>query len=79
MLQDKTTSTDARIFEDFGKLSARRKKEAAEFIAFLRVKEELEATKEIIGDNALLKSIMKGDEDFNAGRVKKCSEVKEDV
>lgn len=41
--------------------------------------EELEATKEIISDKDFMQSIMKGDEDFKAGRVKKWSEVREDV
>lgn len=45
----------------------------------LKVKEELEATKKIISDEDLLKSIMKGDEDFKAGRFKKWSEIKEGV
>jgi len=80
MLQGKaTTVSNTRIFEDFESLSARRKREAAEFIAYLKVKEELEATKETISDKGFLKSIIKGDEDFKAGRIKKWSEVKEDV
>ena len=60
-------------------LSKKRKKEAADFVAYLRVKEEIEATKEIISDKDFLKSIIQGDEDFRAGRVKKWSEVREDV
>lgn len=55
------------------------KKEVADFIAYLKVKEEIEATKEILKDKDLLKSIMRGDEDFKAGRFKKWSEVKENV
>jgi len=51
----------------------------ADFITYLKVKEEIEATKEIMGDKDFLKSIMAGDEDFKAGRVKKWSEVREDV
>ena len=51
----------------------------ADFIAYLKAKEELEATKEIIGDKDFLHNIMRGDEDFKAGRVKKRSEVREDV
>jgi len=80
MLQGKsTTAGETRVFEDFERLSTRRKKEAAEYIAFLRVKEELEATKETIDDTGFLRSIMKGDEDFKAGRIKKWAEIKEDV
>jgi len=67
------------VFADFEKLSKKRKKEVADFISYLKAKEELEATKEIIRDKDFLKSIMRGDEDFKAGRIKKWSEVKENV
>lgn len=70
---------EERVLSDFEKLSKERKKEAADFIAYLKVKEEIEATKEILGDKDFLQSIMKGDEDFKAGRFKKWSEVKENV
>jgi len=73
------TLNEERVFADFEKLSKKRKKEVADFIAYLKAKEELEATKEIIGDKDFLQSIMRGDEDFKAGRVKKWSEVREDV
>ena len=68
-----------RLFADFETLSKERKREVADFITYLKIKEELKATKEILSDNDFLKSIMRGDEDFNAGRFKKWSEVKEDV
>lgn len=68
-----------KALDDFEKLSRKRKKEAADFIAYLKVKEELEATKEIISDEDFLKSIMRGDEDFKAGRFKRWSAVREDV
>jgi hypothetical protein len=68
-----------QLFTDFKKLSTERKKEVADFIAYLKVKEEIEVTKEILKDKDLLKSIMRGDEDFKAGRFKKWSEVKENV
>ncbi|OGW45491.1 MAG: hypothetical protein A2Y66_07160 [Nitrospirae bacterium RBG_13_41_22] len=68
-----------KIIADFEKLSENRKKEVADFIAYLKVKEELEATKEILKDKDFLKSIMRGDEDFRTGRFKKWTEVKEDV
>lgn len=76
----KTIAIDEeRVLSDFEKLSKERKKEAAEFIAYLKVKEELEATKEILGDKDFLQSIIRGDEDFKAGRFKKWSDVREDV
>ena len=73
------TINEERVFTDFERLSRRRKKEVADFVSYLKVKEELEATKEVINDKDFLKSIIKGDEDFRAGRVKKWSEAKEDV
>lgn len=74
-----TVSDGERLFADFEKLSKERKKEVADFITYLKVKEELEATKEILSDKDFLKSIVRGDEDFNAGRFKKWSEVRENV
>jgi hypothetical protein len=73
------TIKEEKIFIDFERLSRKRKKEVADFIAYLKAKEELEATKEIIRDKDFLASIMRGDEDFKAGRFKKWSEVKENV
>lgn len=67
------------IFTDFEKLSKNRKKEVADFIAYLKAKEELEATKEILRDKDFLNSIIRGDEDFKAGRVKRWADVREDV
>ncbi len=67
------------IFTDFEKLSKNRKKEVADFIAYLKAKEELEATKKILRDKDFLNSIMRGDEDFKTGRVKRWAEVREDV
>jgi len=74
-----TIIKEERIFTDFEKLSKNRKKEVADFIAYLKAKEEIEATKEILKDKDFLNSIMRGDEDFKAGRVKRWAEVREDV
>ncbi len=74
-----TTVDEQKVFIDFEKLSNKSKKEVADFVAFLKVKEELEATKEILNDKDFLQSIMKGDEDFKAGHFKKWAQVKEDV
>ena len=51
--------------------------EVVDFISYLKAKEELEATKEIIKDKDFLESIMKGDEDFKIGHFKKWSKVRE--
>ena len=73
------TITEEKIFADFEKLSKERKKEVADFVAYLNAKEEIEATKEILKDKDFLNSIMRGDADFKAGRVKRWTEVREDV
>jgi hypothetical protein len=68
-------NNDDKVFHDFEKLSRKSKNEVADFISFLRTKEEIKATKAIISDADFLKSIMKGDEDFVKARFKKWSEV----
>ncbi|RJP66560.1 MAG: hypothetical protein C4532_15940 [Candidatus Abyssobacteria bacterium SURF_17] len=78
MATTKRANTKSPI-PDFDKLSKKSKKEVADFIAYLKAKEELAATKEILSDKDFLESIMKGDEDFKSGRFKKWSEVKENV
>ncbi len=70
---------EERVISDLQRLSKKRRKEVADFVAYLKVKEELEATKEILRDKDFLNSIMRGDEDFKAGRFKSWSEVKENV
>lgn len=75
----KTAAIEEMVFDSFKKLSKKRKKEVVDFVSYLKVKEELEATKEIIKDKDFLESIMKGDEDFKIGHFKKWSEVREDV
>jgi hypothetical protein len=74
-----TTIRHGKIYSDLEKLSSRRKKEAGEFIAYLRALEEVEATKEVMSDRDFVKSIMRGDEDFKAGRFKSWRGVREDV
>ena len=57
----------------------KRKQEVADLIAYLKVKEMLEATKEIIKDRDFLKSIMKDDENFKVSRFKRWSEIREEM
>lgn len=78
-MTDKTIIDDQSVLEDYRKLTTKGKMEAADFIAYLKIKEEIEATKEIASDKDFLESIMRGDKDFTEGRFKKWSEVKEDV
>lgn len=66
-----------KLISDFKTLSKSRKKEVVDFITYLKIKEELEATDEILKDEDFLASIMRGDEDFKAGRFKRWLEVRE--
>jgi len=75
----RTAAIEEMVFDGFKKLSKKRKKEVVDFVFYLKAKEELEATKEIIKDKDFLESIMKGDEDFKIGHFKKWSEVRKDV
>jgi hypothetical protein len=68
-----------KVVEDLRRLSSKGRKEAEDFISYLRIKEELEATKEVLDDKELVKSIMMGDADFKAGRVKSWKAIKDDV
>lgn len=74
-----STNKEEKLLADFERLSEKRKKEVADFVAYLKAKEEIEATKEILSDKDFLNSIMRGDADFKAGRFKKWSEVRENV
>ena len=67
------------MLSDFDMLSLERQREVADFVSFLKIKEELEATKEILRDEDFVASILRGEEDVRQGRVEKWSEVKEDV
>ncbi len=48
--------SDEKILADYDRLSPKRKKEVGDFIAYLRVKEELEATKRIASSKIYLKA-----------------------
>ncbi len=67
------------MLSDLEMLSKERQREVADFVSYLRIREELEATKEILEDNDFLEGILRGEEDIRQGRVDKWSEVKSDV
>lgn len=73
------TVVEEKVFANFEKLSKEHKEEVADFVVYLKAKEELDATKEILKDEDFLRSIMRGDEDFRTDRFRKWSEVRENV
>ena len=60
-------------------LSEDKARAAVSFLEFLEEKECWEATKEILSDRALMRSIEKGKEDIAKGRVRPWREVKRNV
>ncbi|MBI5788805.1 MAG: hypothetical protein HZA78_08135 [Candidatus Schekmanbacteria bacterium] len=68
-----------KMLSDFEKLSKGSKKEAIDFIAYLKIRDEVSATKEILEDKDFLQSIFNGEKDFKLGQFKKWSMVKANV
>lgn len=59
-----------KIISEIKLLPQNRVKEVFDFIEFLKMREEWQATNEILADKKLMKSIKKGLDDIKAGRVK---------
>jgi hypothetical protein len=72
-------SDEKNLFSDFEALSRKGRKEALDFMKFLRLKEETEATREILDDRVILESLQKGEGDFRKKRFRKWTQVREDV
>ena len=68
-----------KVLSDLEALSIGRQMEVVDFISYLRIREELEATKEILEDQDFLESILRGDEDLRCGRSTSWAKVREDV
>ena len=71
-----------RAIEQLKHLSEERVKEAIDFIEYLRnkeLREEWEATKEILADEEMMKGIMEGEAQITRGEVYDWDEVREDV
>lgn len=65
-----------RTIENLNALSKKNRKQAEAFISLLLIKEELEATREVMSDKELVESIRRGEADFKAGRFKSWKAVK---
>ena len=79
MIMQEAAIDKKQVLSDLEMLSRERQREVADFVSYLRIREELEATKEILSDKDFLEGIARGEEDFRQGRVKRWSEVKESV
>ena len=72
-------SNEKNLFSDFEALSKKGRKEALDFMRFLRLKEETEATREILDDRVILESLQKGERDIQKNRYRKWAQVRDDV
>jgi len=72
-------SDEKNLSSDFAALSKKGRKEALDFMRFLRLKEEAEATREILDDRMILESLQKGERDFQKNRYRKWAQVRDDV
>jgi len=71
-----------RTIEQLKHLSEDRIKEAIDFMEYLRnkeLREEWEATEEILADEGMMKGIMEGEAQIARGEVYDWDEVREDV
>jgi len=71
-----------RAIEQLKHLSEDRIKEAIDFMEYLRTKElreEWEATEEILADEGMMKGIMEGEAQIARGEVYNWNEVRKDV
>ena len=71
-----------RAIEQLKHLSEDRIKEAIDFMEYLRnkeLREEWEATEEILADEGMMKEIMEGEAQIARGEVYDWDEVREDV
>ena len=65
--------------EDLKRLSPRGKVNAANYIRYLRLQEEMTATRELLQDPDILKALRRADRDLKAGKGKRWEDVRGDI
>ena len=78
MAKDSARALEQAV-KDLERLSSRGKMNAANYIRYLRLQEELAATKELLGDPDILKALRRSDRDLKAGKGKRWEDVRGDV
>lgn len=68
-----------KAHEIVDKISEKKLGEVINFLEFLKIKEEIEATNEILDDKKLLESIEKGLIQYNSGDLVSLDDVVKDV
>lgn len=65
--------------EDLKRQSPRGKVNAANYIRYLRLQEEMTATRELLQDPDILKALRRADRDLKAGKGKRWEDVRGDI
>ena len=73
------SSIRAKAHEIIDNISDKKVAEVLDFLEYLKIKEEVEATNDIINDKKLLDAIKKGLEEIDSGDLVELDSVIEDV
>ena len=73
------SSLRAKAHEIIESISEKKIAEVVDFLEYLKIKEEVEATNEILSDKKLLDCIQKGLAQMNNGELSELDDVIEDV
>ena len=65
-----------KIMSDINRLSPDHVREVLDFISYLKAKESLKATKEILEDEDFVEAIKRGEEDFGKGDYESWEDIK---
>lgn len=75
----KLSEYKSKVTKGLSQLTPGQVKEVFDFMTYLRIKEEWDATQEVLSDKDLLRSILRSEQDLKAERVKSWEEIREDV
>ncbi len=78
MAKESASALDQAV-EDLRRLSSRGKITAANYIRYLRLQEEMAATRELLEDPDILRALRRADRDLKVGKGKRWEDVRGDI
>ena len=78
MARESARAVDQAL-KDLKRLSPRGKANAANYIRYLRLQEEMAATRELLEEPDILKALRRADRDLKVGKGKRWEDVRGDV
>lgn len=78
-MRTQTAARDKDFTETIANLSEEKKKIAIDFLAYLKDKDEWDATLEILSNQKFIQGILKGKRDIKEGKSHKWEDVKRNV